>query len=160
MVRRTPCIGEQWTVEAHEYVATFTTMSLGGSACFAKQGKRDSVRLQGSKDTVLYAGANRGLERMSDVATMNKAAPTGSKGRLIIWVLLIVAVLGLAEYLNSQAYLQNALHWIPGLGTGRSSFSSTSRLPCCSYRRWFSHLEPGRSSGWRTVGLSSPSPPR
>jgi hypothetical protein len=29
---------------------------------------------------------------MSDVATMNKAAPTGGKGRLIVWVLLIVAV--------------------------------------------------------------------
>jgi len=29
---------------------------------------------------------------MSDVATMNKAAPTGSKGRLIVWVLPIVAV--------------------------------------------------------------------
>ena len=65
---------------------------MGGSGCFAKQGKRDTVRLQGSKDTLLYAKANRGRERMSDVATMNKAAPTGSKGRLIIWVLLIVAV--------------------------------------------------------------------
>jgi len=89
---------------------------LGGSGCFAKQGKRDTVRLQGSKDTLLYAKANRGRERMSDVATMNKAAPTGSKGRLIVWVLLIVAVLGLAKYLNAQAYLQSALHWIQGLG--------------------------------------------
>jgi len=53
---------------------------------------------------------------MSDVATMNKAAPTGSKGRLIVWALLIVAVLGLAKYLNVQAYLQSALHWIQELG--------------------------------------------
>jgi hypothetical protein len=44
-------------LEADEYVATFATMSLGDSACFARQGKRDTVRLQGSKDTLLYVRA-------------------------------------------------------------------------------------------------------
>ena len=38
------------------------------------------------------------------------------KGRLVLWAALIVGVLALARYLNAQALLQEALHWIQGLG--------------------------------------------
>jgi len=53
---------------------------------------------------------------MSGATARNSTAPTGGKGRLILWVLLILGVLALAKYLNAQAFLQSALHWIRGLG--------------------------------------------
>jgi uncharacterized membrane protein YdjX (TVP38/TMEM64 family) len=53
---------------------------------------------------------------MRDAATTNNATPTGGKGRLVVWALLIVGVLVLAKYLNAQAYLQSTLQWIQGLG--------------------------------------------
>jgi uncharacterized membrane protein YdjX (TVP38/TMEM64 family) len=53
---------------------------------------------------------------MRDAATTNTAPAPGGKGRLVVCLLLIVGVFALAKYLNAQAYLQNALQWIQGLG--------------------------------------------
>jgi len=53
---------------------------------------------------------------MSGAVARNSTVPTVGKGRLILWVLLIAGVLALAKYLNAQAFLQSALHWIQGLG--------------------------------------------
>lgn len=38
------------------------------------------------------------------------------KTRLFLWLALIVGVLALARFLNAQAFLQSALHWIRELG--------------------------------------------
>jgi uncharacterized membrane protein YdjX (TVP38/TMEM64 family) len=42
--------------------------------------------------------------------------PMGKKARLLLWLVLIVGVLALARYVNAQAFLQSALHWIQERG--------------------------------------------
>ena len=41
----------------------------------------------------------------------------GSKAKLIIGALVVIALLGLAKYFNIQIYLKAALSWIEGLGS-------------------------------------------
>lgn len=40
----------------------------------------------------------------------------GKKASLLLWLVLIIGVLALARYVNAQALLQSALHWIQELG--------------------------------------------
>jgi uncharacterized membrane protein YdjX (TVP38/TMEM64 family) len=53
---------------------------------------------------------------MRNVAGTIGTAWENGKGRLVLWAALIVGVLALARYLNTQALLQDALRRIQGLG--------------------------------------------
>jgi uncharacterized membrane protein YdjX (TVP38/TMEM64 family) len=49
-------------------------------------------------------------------ATTAPAQKSGSKAKLVLWVVIIVALLAAARYFNAQALLRQALDWIAGLG--------------------------------------------
>jgi uncharacterized membrane protein YdjX (TVP38/TMEM64 family) len=49
-------------------------------------------------------------------ATAAPAQKSGSKAKLVLWVLVIVALLAAARYFNAQALLRQALDGIAGLG--------------------------------------------
>jgi len=76
---------------------------------------------------------------MRNAAGAIGTARANGKGRLVLWVTLIVGVLALARYLNAQALLQDALRWIQGLGPMGwvISFYSTLQPPCFSCRPSF-----------------------
>jgi uncharacterized membrane protein YdjX (TVP38/TMEM64 family) len=49
-------------------------------------------------------------------ATTAPVPKSGSKAKLVLWAVIIVALLAAARYFNVQALLRQALDWIAGLG--------------------------------------------